>query len=83
MASEPRLIWWHPGGHFRENPRNSRFLRPGKGLDSFHKAILPVYLKLKLGSSYCGAVEMNLTRIHEDAGLIPGLPQWIRDPVLL
>ena len=26
---------------------------------------------------------MNLTRIHEGAGLIPGLTQWVMDPVLL
>ena len=51
----------------------------------FYKVASALYILLKKSlprSSYCGSAEMNLTRMHEDAGSIPGLTQWVTDLVL-
>ena len=39
-------------------------------------------LKIEIKESHRGSAETNLTSVHEDTGSIPGLAQWVKDPVL-
>ena len=40
-------------------------------------------IQIQYQSSHHGSVETNLISIYQDAGLILGLTQWVKDPALL
>ena len=51
-------------------------------MEEVFKDYLMTILKMQIRSSHSGSVETNLTSIHEDAGWIPGLTQWVGDLAL-
>ena len=61
--------------HLRGSLRWSEFL--------WHPRHVIATQKGWIWSSHRGAAETNLTRNHEVVSSIPGLAQWVKDPVLL
>ena len=53
-----------------------------KGVKELFHKLNEIMKKKKTLSSRHGAVEMNQTRNHEVAGLIPSLAQWVKDLAL-
>ena len=62
--------------------QNADFSAERKQLPILNSVHGKISSKMKARSSCSGSGEVNLTRNHEDAGLIPGLTHWLKDLAL-
>ena len=81
---EAASAWGSPGSLSAPIPREKGCWPEGTGQRGAHPgwvAIISIssVKRSEGGSSRCGSAVMNTTRIYEDASLIPGLAQWVKD----
>ena len=71
-----------PCGLSRQGRKNTAALLPAATQQPCWEGTLTSIQLKDAGSSHHGAAELNLTRNHEVADLIPGLAQWVKDLAL-